>query len=351
MQNLIIGWDIGGAHLKAALLSAGQLKQVVQVPCPLWQGVAFLQEAVEHVVQAFKLGDVICDCQHAITMTGELVDCFADRNEGVREIIGVMQNILQTPSLFFYAGHSGFLSIDQIKPEHSLQIASANWLASSEWIAAQGRDALFVDIGSTTTDVILIHNQRPDVQGMTDYERLLTEEMVYTGVIRTPLMAVSRYALFKGQKVPVMAEYFATMADVYRLTGELNEAHDQTSSCDGQEKTPQASARRLSRMIGCDYQLQDQVFWQRMALGFRHRQLQQIETAVLRQLSRHSTCLPVLIGAGVGRFLAKDLAHNLSLVYCDFNEQVGSTSADVITAADCAPASSVALLFHSRSLI
>ncbi len=352
MQNLIVGWDIGGAHVKTVLLNAGQLQQVIQQPCPLWQGTAFLKETVSQVMQVLGLSEAETNCQHVITMTGELVDCFVDRDEGVRAIIAVMQQQLNTSALFFYAGQTGFLTVDQIQSGHLLQIASANWLASCEWVATRLSDAVFVDIGSTTTDLIVIQDHRPDVQGMTDYERLLTEEMVYTGVIRTPLMAVSRFAIFKGQQVSVMAEYFATMADVYRLTNELNEYHDQTPTCDGQEKTSQASARRLSRMIGYDYRLQDQVLWKRMALGFRHEQLQQIQKALLRQLSRYpEMALPPVVGAGVGRFLVKELAKNLDQTYHDFNELAGFADSEVMTAADCAPASAVALLFHSGSLL
>ena len=34
-----LGWDIGGAHLKAVLLNAdGELLGTLQVACPLWRG-------------------------------------------------------------------------------------------------------------------------------------------------------------------------------------------------------------------------------------------------------------------------------------------------------------------------
>ena len=38
MQS-IIGWDIGGAHLKAARLEAGRIVKVVQIASPLWEGI------------------------------------------------------------------------------------------------------------------------------------------------------------------------------------------------------------------------------------------------------------------------------------------------------------------------
>ena len=48
MNSQIIGWDVGGAHLKAALLGPdGALQQVLQVPCPLWRGLHELELAIE----------------------------------------------------------------------------------------------------------------------------------------------------------------------------------------------------------------------------------------------------------------------------------------------------------------
>ena len=57
-------------------------------------------------------------------------------------------------------------------------------------------------------------------EGYTDYQRLISQEMVYTGIVRTAVMAVAQSAQDDGKEVGLMAEYFATMADVYRLTGE-----------------------------------------------------------------------------------------------------------------------------------
>lgn len=97
-------------------------------------------------------------------------------------------------------------------------------------------DALFVDIGSTTTDLLLIEQSQPRVAGYTDYQRLVSGELVYTGVVRTPVMAIAQQAEFNGRNMGLMAELFATTADVYRLTGDLNDAHDQADTADGAEK-------------------------------------------------------------------------------------------------------------------
>jgi uncharacterized hydantoinase/oxoprolinase family protein len=139
------------------------------------------------------------------------------------------------------------------------------------------------------------------------------------------------------------------MADVYRLTGELNEAHDQTDAADGQEKTLKASARRLSRMIACDFKVCDLALWQQFAVTLKLTQKRQIQHACQRQLTRTlvNNSRPMMIGAGIGRFLVKQIATDLGLAYQDFDQLCDINLSDTtlnLTVADCAPAVAVAYL-------
>lgn len=343
MQQQLIGWDIGGAHVKAALVNAhGQILRVIQQPCPLWKGIEQLDSALNEVLRILGSGPRL----HAVTMTGELVDCFAGREEGVRAIIQVMQAKLEGEELLIFAGREGFLNPDAVAHEHAVAIASANWQASAEWTAKHCRTALFVDVGSTTTDILLIEDHRLQALGYTDYQRLVSGELLYTGIVRTAVMAVAQQAEFNGQTMGLMAEYFATMADVYRLTGDLDEAHDQAETADGAEKTPSASARRLSRMTGYEFSENDWLIWRQFADYLKQRQKHSIKQACLRQMlrSKHSAELH-LVGAGVGRFLVKEIAEELQLNYLDFSSYFKAVVPEALNSvADCAPAVAVAYL-------
>ena len=56
-DDAVIGWDLGGAHLKAARLDgSGRVLEVVQVACRLWEGMHHFHSAVDDVGRA--LGDV-----------------------------------------------------------------------------------------------------------------------------------------------------------------------------------------------------------------------------------------------------------------------------------------------------
>ncbi|TRW96957.1 hydantoinase/oxoprolinase family protein [Candidatus Methylobacter oryzae] len=345
MQANIVGWDVGGAHVKAAVSSAGKIIAVYQQPCPLWKGLDQLQCAVNTIMQELAGSD----CRHVITMTGELVDLFDNRDDGVKQIIQTMIDLLPGNEILVFAGKEGFLKPSQIETAHYLSIASANWLASASFAAQKLGSGLFIDCGSTTTDILLLNNGQVLAEGYTDYQRLISEELVYTGIIRTAVMAVTQTAFDQGKKIGLMAEYFATMADVYRVNGELNEAHDQTDTADGSEKTIPASARRLSRMIGCDFHPDELHRWQQFAENIRSQQLQQIQRACEARLSQHG--LPQecpLVGAGVGRFLVKQIALNLGRPYLDFSDLLSAVeiSSDMETS-DCAPAAAVAYLANS----
>lgn len=344
MPQCIVGWDIGGAHVKAALVKPnGTVLNVFQAPCPLWKGIEFLKKAIVQICAEITEKN----CHHVVTMTGELVDLFESRDHGVAQIIQAMQDTLLESKLYIYAGLDGFLTVDEVEQQHYLAIASANWLASASLVANQLQSGLFVDIGSTTTDILVLAEHKVQAIGLTDYERLVSDELVYTGIIRTAVMAIAQTACFKGQHMGLMAEYFATMADVYRLTGELNEVHDQTDTADGAGKTVVASAKRLSRMTGYEYIESDTVLWVQFAQDIKNQQKNKIKEAVEKHLSRNLLSRgDYFIGAGVGRFLVKQLADELRYPYLDFSELIQQHAKKLkIDSADCAPAVSVALLY------
>ncbi len=351
MQDNVIGWDIGGANLKAACLtSSGEVLAVYQAYCPLWQGMQALENALSHILVQLPTNI----SRHVLTMTGELVDLFDDRAQGVQAIMALMQKKLPQQALVVYAGKLGFIKLEEVGVQHFDAIASANWLASASYVAQFVEQGLFVDIGSTTTDMILLQNHRVSASGYTDFQRLGTGELIYTGLVRTAVMAVAQSVYFAGNEVGLMSEYFATMADVYRLTAELNEQHDQGDTADGQAKTLAASAQRLARMVGCDVQDFTLSQWQQLAYALREQQLLRLQHASQRLLSRLAGREKVvLIGAGIGRFLVQTIAERLGFAYQDFSAlfavqpmSVQKKKNDIVMdVADCVPAVCVASLY------
>lgn len=339
-HNTTLGWDVGGAHLKAVLVDAdGRALQALQLPCPLWQGMDKLQSAVSQALAAIDH----LPQQHIVTMTGELADIFADRDSGVREIAVAMGERLG-PALGFYAG-AACVGLEVV-PQHARAIASANWLASATWAATQAPNALFVDIGSTTADLVPIAHGQPSPRGYTDAERMQCEELVYTGVIRTSLMSLAPQLPFQGEWQPLAAEHFATTADVYRLTGDLEQGDDMAATADGGGKSAEDSARRLARMIGHDLADGSMAAWKILAQACKQQQLERLKRALLRAFScmMPDAAMP-LIGAGAGSFLVRELARQLDRPYLAAAAMIAAEAEPVRRqAAVCLPAYAVAAL-------
>lgn len=345
MNNKIVGWDIGGAHVKAAFMDIDkQFIEVIQKPCPLWQGLSHLQHAVTEIVQHW--GDLAGP--QIITMTGELVDLFDDREEGVNQLIDTMAEIFSGDQIWVYAGNVLFLQPEDVLPRHIDRIASANWRASARYCAEQQGSGCFVDIGSTTTDVLMFNKGLIQGDAITDFQRLCSKQLIYTGIVRTPLMAMAQTIAFKGQTVELMAEQFATMADVYRILGILDESHDQMPTADGGDKTMVASLRRLARMIGCDFNDYAISDWHSLAEEFKRQQMLRIQCAIEKQWLEGSVELKKsLVGAGVGRFLVREIAEQMAFEYLDFNDFFTAypQNESGISFSDCAPAVAVAKLW------
>ena len=344
MREGIVGWDIGGAHLKAAYLDGqGAVQQVVQLPCPLWQGMAQLDHALDQA-----LGQLPARvAQHAITMTGELVDSFASRAEGVRRLVASLATKLPLAKMNIYAGAAGFISPRQSDAQVDA-VASANWMATAAFVAPLVSQGLMVDVGSTTTDIIPVRGTVLAL-GHDDYRRLVHEELVYTGVVRTSVIAVVQRIPFEGEWVQPMAEHFATMADIYRLTGCLPEHADQMATADNAGKSAMESARRLARLFGRDVESAPLQSWTNAANFVAEQQMTRLYDACARNLSRGVLDDEApLIGAGVGRFIVQRLARRLARPYVDFSTFIECSAGAGDWAANCAPAVAVARLAMDR---
>ncbi len=328
-----VGWDLGGAHVKAALCRDGVIEKVWQLPCPLWRGLEWIDRAVATVAGSLPA------CDHGITMTGEMADIFPHREAGVRALLARFATQVRGDVYVF--ADTGFIPLSGLDDsiDHR-QIASQNWQLPARWLSRHLDDALYLDIGSTTTDIAVISDRRLVIRGRDDHRRLRSGELLYFGVVRTPLMALAREVPFQGHCIPLMAEHFATTADVYRILGHLSPDKDQAETADGGDRSVEASMRRLARMVGLDLEDAPTSVWRHLARSFHEILMQRLTLACLR----HGQGVESLVGAGVGRFLVPELARRLDLSWRDFGDFVTEVPGVRFTAADCAPAAALALM-------
>lgn len=348
MSSAVIGWDIGGAHVKAVLLDAdGQVIRVSQQVCALWKGLHLLESSMQAVLNASPLESA--QCRHVVTMTGELVDLFENRAQGVRAIAGAVKKLLPE-AMFYIASPAHRASFTALVNGNETSIASMNWHASAQCIAElnQASSMLIVDIGSTTSDITVCNAGQVLPNGWTDAERMTRHGLLYTGVVRTPLMALGPYIDWQQQARHIAAEYFATTADVYRVTGELPPRHDLADTADGQDRTLPASMRRLARMVGHDLEDADESAWCSLAQAFRQQQVSLLVQAIQPSLEQENMQPHMLTGLGAGSFLLPEIAQNLNLTYTPASAWIAADNPLLKSDAEvCFPAYAVARLWQA----
>src|SRR3954451_24833026 len=169
--------DIGGANTKAARLHAGSLRTVSR-PFEVWRDREALAAVVREVAAEAGPADAV-----AITMTAELSDAFRTKREGVAFVLDAAEDALgdRPLSVLTTAGELVSMEAARARP---WDVAAANWVATALAVAEAHPEALLIDIGSTTVDIVPIAGGRIAATGHNDLERLLAGELVYTGVLR-----------------------------------------------------------------------------------------------------------------------------------------------------------------------
>jgi probable H4MPT-linked C1 transfer pathway protein len=324
MPPAILGLDVGGANLKAAT-PGGDARSV---PFPLWKRPADLPDALRALADSFPAAD-----QFAVTMTGELCDCFPAKRDGVLAILDAVAGAAGDRPVAVWCNDGRFVPAAEAR-RRPLAAAAANWLALATFAGryAPAGPALLLDVGSTTADLVPLLDGRPVPRGHTDPERLLSRELVYTGVRRTPLCALAGGS--------VAAELFATTLDAYLVLGEVPDDPSDTDTADGRPGTRAAAHARLARMLGAD--LETSTEDERLALA---RRAAAVQTArLVDALERVAGRLPApprtAVLSGSGEFLAARVLAASSAAGCatvSLREKLGQG----VSAAACAYAVAV----------
>lgn len=327
-----LGLDIGGANLKVA----DGLGHAESFPFALWREPDHLAQELRTLIAQSPR------CDHlAVTMTGELADCFENKAAGVTFILDALEQAADGRYARIYL-NDGTLVTPQVAKGRTNAVAAANWHALASFAArfTAGEPSLLIDVGSTTCDIIPLPNGQPAAQQCSDTARLLRGELIYAGVERTPVCALVSDLPYRNQACPIARELFATTRDVYTILGQLPEQPMNHDTADGRPATKAASRARIARMICAD----GEEFNHRDAILAAESVADALTKVILEGIQRvTNTCSfePTrVIISGHGAFAAKTAMERAGVPW----KQLALANEIGAAASRCAPAHALAVL-------
>ncbi|MGY8767378.1 MAG: hydantoinase/oxoprolinase family protein [Pirellulales bacterium] len=329
----VVAIDIGGANIKLANAQGWAYASYF----PLWQKHEQLSD------ELLRLKSLMPACDHlAVTMTGELADCFASKVEGVHFILNAVKSVFDSIPTSIYLTSGEFVPVDEAA-SRPLEAAASNWHALALYAArfVQDKDGLMIDIGSTSTDIVPYRAGKPIHLGSTDTERMLAGELIYTGVGRTPLCSLTDTVDLLGKPCAVAAEFFATTEDVYLVLDQIDEDAENCSTADGRPLTKEFAEARIARMVCAD---RDQLGLQQirqLAQQFASHQSKRIAQGLREVLKVHSLQPESILVSGHGRYVIDSVLEQFNLLDVATNDLATLANSD---ASRSGPAYALAVL-------
>ncbi len=311
---MILGLDIGGANTKAA---SDDGSFTTSKYLPLWRG-ADLEGTLETIKKESGTYEAI-----GVTITGELADCYASKKEGIDHISAAVKKIF--PGAVFY-GVDGSFHDDT--SDHAL-FSAANWMASARFLGRVYHDVLFIDIGSTTTDIIPIVAGVPKA-GMTDFERLARGELIYSGTLRTNIAVLLQRVNIRGLNVRTASELFAVTGDAHLLLGHITPEDYTCDTPDGGDKDRIGAARRLARVACCDLQELSIPEAIEIAEQAHDQQVGTLKECIREAAGRNG--LKAAVICGLGEFLAAEALCDLNIPFTMLGNAYGGEISRVFPA-------------------
>jgi probable H4MPT-linked C1 transfer pathway protein len=335
MTMPVIGWDIGGVNTKCVRIECGEVTGVRHRPYELQRDPAALVPLLRGLADELDVKGVAA---HAVTMTAELSQLFRTKREGVSFVLDAVESSWPRALVLVFTVDGRFLDPREAR-QVPLAVAAANWAATARAVAPHHPDALLIDVGTTTTDIVPIVGGSVAAHGRTDPERLATGELVYTGALRTPAEAIAAHVPVGGLATGVSAEGFALAGDVHLWRGDLAAADYSVVPPDGRPAIRAFAGERLARVVCGDCELLDEGDVTAIADALADAQAGHITAAIARVRARHPSIHTAVV-TGLGAFLGERSARAAGLRIVPLSSELGED------ASRCAPAAAVAILLE-----
>lgn len=293
----VAGFDIGGANTDLAIVDFDNEEinniEVAYEYLPMWSNNDDLSEVLVNLIEKICSVDEIDFV--GISMTAELVDAYDTKKDGVLDIVKKCEDTFDCP--IGYVTLDGIVKKGELE-KNPLNAAAANWIATSQIATLINPNCIFIDTGSTTTDIIPIKEGKECAQGKSDFERLATGELVYTGTLRTNLATFVDKIPLNGKNYRVASELFAQTADVYMVLDLISEDDYICDTFDGEGKSKIDCMRRIARLVCADMDMLTEQDIVKISNFIHKAQVAQIADGLNQVQKREDLDLVVTTGLG-----------------------------------------------------
>jgi probable H4MPT-linked C1 transfer pathway protein len=339
----ILGLDIGGANIKAALVKCvdGEIQNIrtKAIYFPIWKRRNELLSLLNQIKEEFCNNDLD---SVGLVMTAELSDVYRTKREGVLDILTTTETAFENISIHTIDIFGNMQNIENAK-QSPLNCAAANWCATVKLVAETFSTGIFIDTGSTTTDIIPFQDGLVLTFGKNDLDRLISGELIYTGALRTNVAAVVTHVPVKNRLVRICPEYFAISADVHLALGHITSEDYSCETPDRRGKTKEFALERLARTICADIELLGTEELETIAKYIHSKQVTEISIGIkrviankMKEIDQKLEC--VLTGIGKD-FLAKPAAQKLGIKQFQDLDEIWAGDLAL-----CAPSAAIAIL-------
>lgn len=313
----VLGFDVGGANTKAAFVSMKNGKlvnaEIAIEYFPVWKQKENLSNVflmLKQRLNASRLDGL------GITMTAELSDAYQTKREGVNHILGCTKRVFPEVPIYVLNTDAQLESLNAAM-QQPLGVAAANWAATGWLVAQHIQNCVVIDVGSTSTSIIPIIRSKVSANGKTDLDKLLCGELVYTGSLRTNIVAIVKSIPIRNGVAGVSSELFALSGDVHLVLGNITETNYTSETADGRGKTVLEALARLARVVCADTEMLSQQEIMNIAHYIYDKQILQVMEGLKKVYfytkSQILGDVPVVV-TGLGKdFLARKAAESLGI--------------------------------------
>jgi probable H4MPT-linked C1 transfer pathway protein len=324
----ILGLDIGANNIKAVQFfgESPDKMEVNQIQLRR-HSIDSINEDLQYINEYLDISDeVYVYVVNSVTMYGHT------NQEGLATLNNVLVRNYDVERLYHVTGDGQFILANHEENESIYNFIGTNFY-SSAYLASKFVDkGVLIDTGTSSTDIIAFENEQLLVKAWkrSDYNRLSTGELSFTGSLHTMLEFLIHEIPFRGNMTSICTGLVNT-GHVYALLGFIT-----PQLMEDEFKTDwefEHAKERIGRLVGSDYELLGEEELDNFLKYIYKAHVNRISDLVKKVLADYNCEGRTIVGLGLGStFLTNEVAKEVNLPYIQLNKELNGLITNIFSA-------------------